>query len=134
MEKEGKVGPFFYLEETVVSDSIRHSEADVYGVYKTWSSHDRFWTVLGKFLKQYRNVEYFLYPRGRVTYNTEKDIFYVYLNPILNTPQIVDKIVQEFNLSECDYLVDDTDVHYKFYTEEEFDDLMVEHMSDMDEY
>lgn len=47
-EPEGKVGPFFYLEDTVVSDSISKSEADNYGVCKTWSSHDQFWAVLGK--------------------------------------------------------------------------------------
>ena len=116
----------------MVSDSISKLEADNYGVCKTWSSHDQFWTVLGKTHKQYQNVEYFLYPRGRVTYNTEKDIFYVYLNPILNTPQIVEKVVEEFNLIDCDYLVDDSDVHYKFYTEEELDDLMMDEVMDLE--
>lgn len=130
-EPRGKVGPFFYLEETVVSDSISTSEADNYGVCKTWSSHDIFWSVLGETHKQYRNTEYFLFPRGRVTYNTEKNIFYVYLNPVLNTPQIVDKVVEEFHLMDCNYLVDDSDVHYKFYTEEELDDLMMVDLADL---
>ena len=104
---EGKVGPFFYLGNTIVSDSIFYQDADLYGVCKTWSSHDSFWTELGKIHKEYRNVEYFIYPRGRVTYNSEKDIFYVFLNPILNTPEIVGKVIQEYNLICCQYLIDD---------------------------
>lgn len=132
MKKEGKVGPFFYLEETVISDSINNSEADAYGVCKTWSSHDQFWTTLAKTHKQYQTVEYFLYPRGRVTFNMEKNVFYVYLNPVLNTPPIVEKIIEAFNLMDCNYIVDDSDVHYKFYTEEELDDLMMDEETDWD--
>ena len=123
-ENQGKVGPFFYLDGSVISDAMIHSKAENYGVFKTWSSHDKFWTILGKTKKQYQTVEYFIYPRGRVTYNTEKDIFYIYLNPNLKTAPILEKIRTEFNLGECDCIFNDTDVHYKIYTKEELDDLM----------
>lgn len=68
----------------------------------------------------------FNFPRGRIIYNTIKEIFYVYLNPILNTPKIVTQVIQEFNLNGCNYLIDDTDVHYKFYLDEELEDSSME--------
>ena len=130
---QGKVGPFFYLNETVVSDSITHDQAESYGVCKTWSSHEDFWKVLGKKHKPYQSVEYFIFPRGRITYNTVKDIFYIYLNPILNTPEIVSQVIQEFDLNGCNYLIDDTDVHYKFYSAEELEDLLMENENQVEE-
>lgn len=123
---EGKVGAFFFLGNSVVSDSIVCQKADSYGVWKNWSSHDSFWAELGKTDKAYKNSEYFIYPRGRVAYNTEKNLFYIYLNPILNNPEIVNKVIREFSLTGCEYLIDDTDVHYKFYTSEEINDLLEE--------
>lgn len=109
----GKVGPFFYRDEMIYSDSMEVDAADKYGEFKTWGNHSEFWDTLGEKHPRFRRIQYFKCPRGRVTYNFVKDKFFIYLNPKLNNELVLEKIVQEFNLDGCNYVVDDTDEHYR---------------------
>ena len=109
--KVGKVGPFFYIDGQIYSDSVNSDSAEKYGDFKTWGSHDKFWSSLP--LKVRKNCEYTQCPRGRVTYNFVNNEYLIYLNPRINNPELIEKLVEEYNLSGLLYYVDDTDEHYQ---------------------
>lgn len=60
----GKVGPFFYLDGQIISDSIVWPKAERYGDFKTWGSHDRFWGQLVKSRSNAATREYATVPRA----------------------------------------------------------------------
>ena len=109
----GKVGPFFFKDGKVLSDSVEINRGEVYGDFRTWGNHSTFWDHLSKIHPELREMEYFLCPRGRVTYNSVLDKFYVYLNSDLNNKKVVDLILQEYDIVGRDYITDDTDEHYQ---------------------
>jgi len=111
--KKGKVGAFFYINENIYSDSVKIDEAELYGNFKTWGSHYEFWDVLSENNEKLKYLDYNYYPRGRVTYNYIKDEYYIYLNSKLNNQAILEKISEEFNLSDKNYIIDDKDEHYQ---------------------
>lgn len=109
----GKVGPFFYKDGKIYSDSVDNEIAEEYGEFKTWGNHSDFWDVLSKKYPRFQYMEYYECPRGRVTYNYVKNKFHIYLNPRLNNMDILEKIIHEYNLDGLSYIVDDTDEHYQ---------------------
>lgn len=111
--KNGKVGPFFFIQNKVHSDAMDIDRAEDYGEFKTWGSHWQFWDKLVASNYEFAELEYVYFPRGRVTYNYVKDIYYIYLNPKLNRESIIEQIVEEFELTDLHYTVDDTDEHYR---------------------
>lgn len=113
MNMSGKVGPFFYRADVLYGDAMEIENAEKYGDFRTWGNHSEFWDVLSEKHPRFRRVEYFKCPRGRVTYNSIKNQFHIYLNRKLNNDTVLGKIVQEFNLDGCNYVVDDTDEHYR---------------------
>ena len=113
MGYKGKVGPFFYLSGEIISDSVPSFQAQRFGDFKTFGDHSKFWDKLAKKLRVLEEQEYFCCPRGRVTYNYKKDIYYIYLNSSLNNETILKKIIKEFQLEGLNYVVDDTDEHYQ---------------------
>ncbi|MBP1920313.1 hypothetical protein [Youngiibacter multivorans] len=121
---EGKVGPFFYIDENVISDSKIWTEADNYGDFKDWGSHNDFWKIICIIYKVNDEEEYSRVPRGRVTYNTKTRVFHIYLNPDINNERVLTLILEEYCLKGFQYKIDDTDLHYKIYTPSEFDELM----------
>ena len=111
--QKGKVGPFFYIRGKVYSDAVDFDQAENYGDFKTWGSHWQFWDKLARKNYEFADMEYNYFPRGRVTYNFVKDIYYLYLNPKLNKEKIVVLIAAEFNLIGLNYVIDTKDEHYK---------------------
>ena len=97
----------------ILNDAVIYDEAEIYGEFKTWGSHYNFWDSLCKTNFDFGELDYNYFPRGRVTYNFVKDVFYIYLNPKLNKKAILQKIIQEFNLNGLNYVVDDKDEHYQ---------------------
>ena len=113
MDKKGKVGPFFYIANKIYSDSVIWSQAEDYGDFKTWGSHYYFWDTICKSNWDFKELEYNHFPRGRVTYNFIKELYYIYLNPRLNKDSIIKKIIEEFDLSGLNFIVDKKDEHYQ---------------------
>lgn len=113
MDKKGKVGPFFYIANKIYSDSVNWDKAEDYGDFKTWGSHYGFWDALSRTNWEFQELDYNYFPRGRVTYNFVKDIYYIYLNPKLKSKTILPKIIEEFDLNGLNYVVDDKDEHYQ---------------------
>lgn len=110
---KGEVGPFFFKDGKVLSDSVEINRGEVYGDFRTWGDHSTFWDRLSEIHPELWEMEYFLCPRGRVTYNAVLDKYYVYLNANLNTKKVVDLILQEYDLVDLNYVIDDTDEHYQ---------------------
>lgn len=121
---EGKVGPFFYLDGKIVADTVHHDEADDYGDFKDWGSHNDFWKIICIIYKENNAREYYTVPRGRVTYNTKTRVFHIYLNPNLNNARVVNLILEEYDLKGLKFKIDDSDLHYKIYSPSQFDNLM----------
>jgi len=80
----GKVGPFFYKDGKILADGVDICNAEKYGEFRTWGDHSVFWDNLSKKHHEYRQIEYFTCPRGRVTYNFNLNRFYIYLNKKIN--------------------------------------------------
>lgn len=76
-------------------------------------SHKRIWT---EFSADYNNVPYNYYPRGRVSiYNGTA---YIHIHHLFNQPDIIDKIISEYNLKKLEIEVETNDItqgfHYDF--------------------
>lgn len=54
------------------------------------------------------------------------ETFQLYLNPELNTPEVLEQIILEYGLAGQRITVDDTDLHYRIYSEAGFEALMME--------
>ena len=94
--KEGYVGPFFYIEEKILSKKMPVSEFDV---------RRRFFDVDTSHLALFESFDfnpldgdYGNFPRGRVLYDNFHRRFVVYLDPDLNKPKIKEKIRDHFDL------------------------------------
>ena len=120
----GRVGPFFYLDGKIVADTVRYDEAENYGEFKDWGSHNDFWKIICIIYKENQEKEYYSVPRGRVTYNKNTGVYHVYLNPDINNVRVVSLILEEFCLKGLQYKIDDSDLHYKIYSPIQFDNLM----------
>ncbi len=59
------------------------------------------------------HIEYFKCPRGRITYDYTKNHYYIYLNKKLNRTTIISRILEEYNIQDGNYTVDDMDEHYQ---------------------
>lgn len=110
---EGKVGPFFYINKKIFSDSISSEKANNYGEFKNWGSHSKFWDLLSSQYPYFKKIEYYICPRGRVSYNTKQKTYVIFLNEKLNSDFIVKQIIVEFNLQGSNYIIDDNDEHYQ---------------------
>lgn len=86
-------------------------------------NHEKIWNTVIKNDSNYRNYNnksFDYYPRGRVQISNNKAI--IYLNPNINTPEIIDEIKRSFglyprNISKVRVNVDNSS-HYKCWMDE----------------
>ena len=99
-----KIGPFFYINNELIfnicelekgrrqADKIDNS----YGHEKLWDDH-------------FRDGEYIEYPRGRVVWDCTTGKSIIYIDPCINTTEIIKEIVEKFEIKE--YVIE-YDEHY----------------------
>ena len=110
-----KVGPFYVIDGIVFADTddVRDVIATPAGFKDSNNSHDKYWRVIRKYYPEYRDVDYDYYPRGRVVYNTKDDKYYLYADKcIINNPDWIDAVEDEFSLPHNKVIVSDDD-HYQ---------------------
>jgi hypothetical protein len=110
-ERDGNVGLFFCVERTLINLSCPLALAEPYGDNLTCpDSHDEMWrnpeVNLG------HPVDYDYYPRGRVVYNTKTELFTVYIDHCLDTPELIADLLESFGLVDKAYKID-YDEHYQ---------------------
>lgn len=98
----------------MLCDAIQWNTADDYGEFKTWGNHSDFWDKLSRDDSMLKEMEYFDCPRGRVTYNTDEDLYYLYLNKRINNEAVIELVIEKYNLFDCNVRIDDSDEHYQF--------------------
>jgi hypothetical protein len=108
-----KVGIFWLVGERLILDASPLSEAEPYGDCLTHrSSHIDYWTELQRLGTVRDDVEYEERPRGRVTYNTKAEKFYLLADRcILNEAATVGRIMKKMDLP-LDTVVE-ADLHYR---------------------
>ena len=96
-------------------NGIPLNELECEGVSKSGDNynHKKYWEILDR--KLTNNKSYNYYPRGRVEIKNSKVM--VFLNPIINTEEIQDFIIDEYKLNteeikKIDFKVDGSN-HYK---------------------
>lgn len=107
---------------TIPSDEYGNVQADdLYLNAKsgTTYNHEKLWNTLSKRMTQGKPFNY--YPRGRVEIQNGKAT--IYLNPNINTKEIVKFLVDEFNLTERNgikkiIIHSDGSNHYKCFLDE----------------
>ena len=79
------------------------------------NGHVDFWEEMKLktgFSSVFHNFEYDEVPRGRVSYHVSEKRFYIYADRKLLKKSIMQKIIDEFGLSEQPYIIK-TDGHYR---------------------
>lgn len=108
-----EVGPFYVIDNTVFSDSEPYSDIIEFNNHKdSDNTHYDYWRTLRRVYKEFRNIDYDYYPRGRVVYNSIKDKFNLYIDKCLDSPDIINNIIEELNLPKSKVEVD-FDEHYQ---------------------
>ena len=73
--------------------------------------------------KPYNKKDYSYYPRGRVEVSHNKAV--IYLNPVINIPQIIDDIKAKFGLTENNIssvrVIADNSKHYSCFINSDFE-------------
>jgi hypothetical protein len=106
----GFVGIFFYINDDMVYESTSLDEAEKYGDFKVHKKgHFEMWEER---LERKLRKPYDYYPRGRVVYNQSNNTFRIFLDKCLKAPEIIEKIIQIFNLKTENIEIDDSDPHY----------------------
>lgn len=114
---EAHVGVFYYIHGDVYADSSSIRNADQYGGFVNYGSHYDFWEdeLTDYILPGERSHDYAYYPRGRVVFSQELHKYILYIDEILANPPIIQKIADEFGLSNGSFYVDTDDEHYRHY-------------------
>ncbi len=110
---EGVVGVFFYINGEVQADTANLRDADTYGGFYNYGSHYEAWDDIYDLYRRGELVnDYGYYPRGRVVFDRNLHKYILYIDPVLNTPKRIQKIADEFGLSNGGFYVDTDDEHY----------------------
>ena len=104
-------GNFQLIEEKFLSDyKGQYLKNDM---SKSQKTHKKLWD---KYAKEYNNVPYDYYPRGRVAI-CEGEAF-IHINSKINIVNVIDKIISDYNLSKLEVTIEENDViqgsHYDF--------------------
>lgn len=108
-----EVGIIFVINGQPWIDGKTLRDADDYGHMKMQThDHFAFWEQLRR-AHLVPDLEYDEVPRGRVTYDTKKSMFYLFLDRcIIKDQKMVDKIERQMNLPSKNTKIE-TDPHYK---------------------
>ena len=98
------IGPFFYIKDVLYVNTCTLAEGrtqadkldNSYGHDKLYEDH-------------FKDGDYIDYPRGRVVFDLTNWRSIIYIDPCINKPQIIKKIVKAFNID--DYVIEFDD-HY----------------------
>lgn len=111
-----KIGPYFYVNNKIIFQgiAIKKGQQRVDKIDNPYG-HDQLWD------NNFQSGEYIDYPRGRVVWNCTNNRAIIYIDKCINKPDVIDKIIKAFELSE--YVIDFDD-HYrcKDCVEELFDE------------
>jgi hypothetical protein len=112
-ESEPMVGIFLLMNTLLIIDASPLSEAEPYGDCLTHrNSHIDYWTERQRLGFVPRDVEYEENPRGRVTYDSKAQKFYLLADRcILNDAATIAKIMKAMKLPVN--AIVDADLHYK---------------------
>lgn len=73
---ENRVGLFFVVNEELLLHSCTLEEAELYGIFANYPlSHDKVWRT--KYQRKF-GVDFDYFPRGRIVYNKEKQLYLLY--------------------------------------------------------
>lgn len=111
--KDIKEGRFQIIGKKNLTDFEGNYQENI--LNKNDLTHKRLWD--NEFKKQINNdVEFNYYPRGRVA--IYQGVAYIHLHSLFNQPDIIDKIVEEYNLQNLEKSIDMNDTyqgsHYDF--------------------
>jgi len=111
---DGKVGIIFLRRNDLWIDSTPVHDAVDYGALKTHDKgHPSFWEQLQERRAVPQEEEYDEVPRGRVTYDTRKKVYFLFLDRcIQERPDIVTKIFMAMNLPPVPETEVGGDSHY----------------------
>ena len=105
----GKVGLFFYVNKSVLIDSVNIENAEIYGDFKIGrASHYEIWDK--KYYKIYKK-DYDYFPRGRVVYKYKENKYILYADKCIDNEGIM-KIKNIFEIHNENVEIDRTDSHY----------------------
>lgn len=110
---ESKVGAFFIVNGSILSNEVNVRDGEEYGDYVNYSSHWDLWKAAQKYYPELKHIEYDTFPRGRVVFNKKTRKYIIYLDPKLNNEIDIDLIIDRFDLSSGAYIIDDKDEHYQ---------------------
>ena len=123
------IGPFWIVADSVID--ILSGKFKIIGE-KIWITYDRepldersknsrthinVWKNKFKKEKEYENLEYNYYPRGRVEFF--EGTTFIHINSICNTPKVIDAIIKFYNIKNIAKIqVEENDItqgsHYDF--------------------
>jgi len=111
---EPRVGIVFLYDGELFSEMTPVSRAEDYGLLKTHANgHPSFWEELQRTGDAPRDIEYDEVARGRITYDTRKEIFYVFLDRCINERRrAIHSIIDAFGLAGVNTEVL-SDSHYR---------------------
>lgn len=112
--KSPKVGIFWLVKGRLIFDSTPLDEAELYGDCKNHPrGHIDRWGQMQRAGLVSPDIEYEVYPRGRVIFNVKTDKFLLLADRcILKKRNLVKKIISELQLPAA-RTVCDTDPHYR---------------------
>jgi hypothetical protein len=82
------------------------------GHYETWAHWRRDKTVHPALRALVRSHEYEDWPRGRIVFDQSRDLFVLYADRKLTTPETIERIATQFHL-QAERTEVTTDVHYQ---------------------
>lgn len=107
-----KVGPFYVIGSRIISASESLRDVHEVGEFKDSSnSHYQLWKALQRSNSSLRRFDYDYMPRGRVTFNCNKRIFYIIIDKDINEED-VRNIADKFGIPNGQYEVK-YDEHYQ---------------------
>lgn len=110
----GKVGILFAYQRRLLIDTTPAESAEDYGRLKTHPiDHPDFWEQLQQQSVVPSDVEYLAVPRGRVTFDTQKLMYFVFLDRcIRRQPRLVLQVMDQFILQGSNVEIR-SDSHYR---------------------
>ena len=123
------IGPFWIVADSVASilsgkfkiigEKIRidYNRNPLDERSKNSRTHINIWKNKFKKEKEYENLDYNYYPRGRVEFY--EGITYIHINSICNTPKVIDAIIKFYDIKDTAKIqVEENDItqgsHYGF--------------------
>jgi hypothetical protein len=114
MAGEPQVGIFWLINKKLIIYGTCWSIAEQVDVFRSSPiGHDEFWRTVPFGDTKLKEYPYDYFPRGRVTYDTQKDVFHLYLDRcILRKKTVVAKIITQMRLPAGKTHIE-TDTHYQ---------------------